>query len=313
MKKIHLSIPKPCHEDWDAMTQADKGRFCGSCQKTVIDFTGMSDRQLIAFFKKPPSSVCGRVYNDQLHRDIVIPGKRIPWMKYFFQFTWPAFVLFLKSCGVKDNVKGKVKIESGKNISKQVPIEIVGTMFPEITPVDTSKPVAKKPVVKGELMGDVQRVQEIDSVETVTGSIVQEIDTAYKPMDTVFIQAYETKAIQIMMGGISVCRVETVEQEKDSAVEDVNINKEIKFAAYPNPVRAGSSLNVSFESSEDLPQLVQLLSSSGQLISQLKQNEKGLNRVINLQIPSNVSSGIYFLQMVTKNKEVKTTKIIVEK
>lgn len=313
MKKIHLSIPKPCHEDWDAMTQADKGRFCGSCQKTVIDFTGMSDRQLVAFFKKPPSSVCGRVYNDQLHRDIVIPGKRIPWMRYFFQFTWPAFVLFLKSCGVKDNVKGKVKIESGKNISKQEPIEIVGMMFPEITTVDTSKPVAKKPVVKGELMGDVQRVQEIDSVETVTGSIVQEIDTAYKPMDTVFIQAYETKAVQIMMGGISVCRVEKVEQEKDSAAENVKINKEIKFMAYPNPVRAGSSLNVSFESSEDLPQLVQLLSSSGQLISQTKQNEKRFNRVINLQIPSNVSPGIYFLKMVTKNKGVKTAKIIVEK
>ena len=116
-----------------------------------------------------------------------------------------------------------------------------------------------------------------------------------------------------MMGGISVCRVEKVEQENDSAVANVEINKEIKFTAYPNPVRAGSSLNVSFESSEDLPQLVQLLSSSGQLISQTKQNEKRFNRVINLQIPSNVSPGIYFLKMVTKNKGVKTAKIIVEK
>lgn len=144
------------------------------------------------------------------------------------------------------------------------------------------------------------------------GSFVPEIDTAYKLMDTVFIQAYETKAFQIMMGGISVCRDETVEQEKDSAAENVKINNEIKFTAYPNPVRAGSSLNVSFESSEDIPQIMQILSSSGQLISQLKQNEKGFNRVINLQIPSNVSPGIYFLQMIAKNKVVKATKIIVE-
>jgi len=83
MKKIHLSIPRPCHENWDAMTPSDKGRFCASCQKTVIDFTNMSDRQLAAFFKKPPSSVCGRVYDDQLNRGIEIPRKRIPWIKYF--------------------------------------------------------------------------------------------------------------------------------------------------------------------------------------------------------------------------------------
>jgi hypothetical protein len=43
------------------MTPGDKGRFCDSCQKTVHDFTGMSDMQLIAFFKKPSTgSVCGR-------------------------------------------------------------------------------------------------------------------------------------------------------------------------------------------------------------------------------------------------------------
>jgi hypothetical protein len=44
--------------------------------KNFIDFTGMSDAQLIAFFKKPSiGSVCGRFYNDQLERDFECRGR----------------------------------------------------------------------------------------------------------------------------------------------------------------------------------------------------------------------------------------------
>lgn len=96
-KYLHLEIPEPCHEDWNKMSPEAQGRFCGSCQKTVTDFTNMSDAQLIAFFKNPRPSVCGRFNQDQLEREILIPRKRIPWIRYFFQFTLPAFLLSLKS------------------------------------------------------------------------------------------------------------------------------------------------------------------------------------------------------------------------
>jgi hypothetical protein len=48
-KKLQLQVPVPCHEDWDKMTDAEKGRFCSSCQKTVIDFSKMSDREIALF------------------------------------------------------------------------------------------------------------------------------------------------------------------------------------------------------------------------------------------------------------------------
>lgn len=105
MKKINLSIPKPCHENWDGMTPSDKGRFCASCQKTVTDFTNMSDRQIAEFFKKTSGSVCGRFYQDQLNRDVEIPKKRIPWLKYFFQFSLPALLVSLKA-----TAQGKVRM-----------------------------------------------------------------------------------------------------------------------------------------------------------------------------------------------------------
>jgi hypothetical protein len=101
MKQFHLSIPTPCHENWEQMTPTEQGRFCGSCQKQVIDFTQMTDQQLVAYFKKPINNVCGRLAPDQLDRTINIPAKRIPWLRYFFQFTLPAFLLSLKATAQK--------------------------------------------------------------------------------------------------------------------------------------------------------------------------------------------------------------------
>ena len=97
-KKLQLQVPEPCHESWDKMTPVDKGRFCDSCQKAVVDFTGMSDMQLVAFFKKPSTgSLCGRFSNDQLERDIAFPKKRIPWFKYMLQICLPVFIANTKA------------------------------------------------------------------------------------------------------------------------------------------------------------------------------------------------------------------------
>src|SRR5262245_44582474 len=106
-KQIQLSIPVPCHENWDQMTPVEKGRFCDSCQKQVVDFSKMSDRQVVEFFKKPTTgSVCGRFMSDQLDRNIAIPGKRLPWVKYFFRLFIPAL---LASCKMGSTTKGDVK------------------------------------------------------------------------------------------------------------------------------------------------------------------------------------------------------------
>ncbi len=104
-RQIQLAIPGPCHENWDDMTPLDRGRFCNACSKKVIDFTHMSDSQLAAFFRKAPADgVCGRFFNGQLDRDIEIPAKKIPWIKYFFQFALPAFLMSAKAAA-QGNVK----------------------------------------------------------------------------------------------------------------------------------------------------------------------------------------------------------------
>jgi hypothetical protein len=59
MEQLH--IEKPCSESWRKMQKNDEGRFCLSCQKTVVDFTDKTKEEIIDFLKaKKGEEVCGR-------------------------------------------------------------------------------------------------------------------------------------------------------------------------------------------------------------------------------------------------------------
>lgn len=57
------------------MTAVEKGRFCNSCQKTVYDFTQLSDRQIIHKINSEPNS-CGRFLHTQLNKDLQLPKEK---------------------------------------------------------------------------------------------------------------------------------------------------------------------------------------------------------------------------------------------
>ena len=44
--KFKITIPKPCHEDWNAMTPEETGRFCSVCTKGVVDFTNKTTEEI---------------------------------------------------------------------------------------------------------------------------------------------------------------------------------------------------------------------------------------------------------------------------
>lgn len=70
-KKIQLSIPKPCHENWEEMSPVEKGNFCSVCSKTVYDFTKASDEEIITRLHQKKNT-CGRFSTAQLNRDIYV-------------------------------------------------------------------------------------------------------------------------------------------------------------------------------------------------------------------------------------------------
>lgn len=67
---MEITIPKHCHENWDAMTPKEKGRFCAVCNQTVRDFTNDSDEEILDFFAEKPQNVCGNFNSHQLNRNL---------------------------------------------------------------------------------------------------------------------------------------------------------------------------------------------------------------------------------------------------
>jgi hypothetical protein len=68
---ILLSIPTPCTENWENMNPNERGRHCTSCNKTVIDFSLFTDKQLIEFLNRTTGKICGHISSRQLNRELV--------------------------------------------------------------------------------------------------------------------------------------------------------------------------------------------------------------------------------------------------
>ncbi len=67
MNPFYLSIPKPCHEDWDKMNPTECGAFCNKCSKEVIDLTNFDihDIQEKLISKSNP---CVKIGNEQIRQ-----------------------------------------------------------------------------------------------------------------------------------------------------------------------------------------------------------------------------------------------------
>ena len=57
-----LKIETPCHEDWTKMSPNKEGRHCGVCDKTVVDFTVMSQGEITNYLSNNyKAQICGRI------------------------------------------------------------------------------------------------------------------------------------------------------------------------------------------------------------------------------------------------------------
>ncbi|MEO3403143.1 hypothetical protein AAFN85_04525 [Mucilaginibacter sp. CAU 1740] len=60
-----ITIPEPCHQQWQQMTAESNGRYCDHCCKTVVDFSVMSNEEIITHLSAN-HNVCGRFEKQQL-------------------------------------------------------------------------------------------------------------------------------------------------------------------------------------------------------------------------------------------------------
>lgn len=111
---IKLRIPEPCHEDWNKMTPKDQGSFCSSCSKVVVDFTKMSDREVLGYLQQTKDQkTCGRFSSFQLNRSLVASE---PAPSYYRQIRKLLFG-FLLGLGLPSILKAEIRPSKFSNIT----------------------------------------------------------------------------------------------------------------------------------------------------------------------------------------------------
>lgn len=338
-KSIELLIPEPCHEDWDKMTPTERGRFCYSCQKQVVDFTNMSDEQLALFFKKPVTgSVCGRFMQHQLGRTINIPKKRIPWVKYFFQFALPAFLVSAKAMAQGQvKIKGDTVMVPEKKrplVEKHIESEKGRRINGKVTDENGEGISFATVSVKGTMTGTVadstgnfslQYRGDEDSLVLVSSCVgyysVERVVNLNMPDEIVVIsnKSNEWLSEVVVAGGIYV-KGKTLGGTV-SVIKTTNVfekvfnnlsgkNREIKL--YPNPVNTNKSLMIECNTSKNAEHVVQLVSMNGQIVYSKEISMAKDERFIEVIVPG-IAAGVYFVNLVNKQTgKTKTAKLIVE-
>jgi hypothetical protein len=112
MKRLSLTIPKPCAEKWNNFTPTQTGGFCASCSKNVIDFTKLTDEQILDFFHTRPAHACGRFKPDQLKAySLLVRPTFYPNLKLLRAGVISLFVLFMSKPSHAQNPDIKAKSE----------------------------------------------------------------------------------------------------------------------------------------------------------------------------------------------------------
>lgn len=123
MKKINISIPKPCTEDWDNMTQTEQGKHCASCNKVVIDFTKMTDSEMVKYLiAHKGKKLCGNFYHTQINITLsyIEPRKSTHWPAIAAMLIAGVFQLSNTAWGQK--TQGQIKIYDASLANEKYPL-----------------------------------------------------------------------------------------------------------------------------------------------------------------------------------------------
>jgi len=343
-KHIQLYIPEQCHENWNSMTMAEKGRFCGSCQKQVVDFTGMNDEQMVAFFRKATAGpVCGRFMQDQLNRPIQLPRKRIPWVKYFFQFMLPAFLVsskataqgkvkFLKedSILVANPKRNEIKEMSAEKVIQTIRGKVVddndeGIAYATVFIKGTTISVATDSTGIFSLKYDGKETTCVLVSSVIGFHLTETIVTLSNAGEIIIPMIPDNSSNEEVVMGMIITDLNFIPPSleeggeidtttiPDTAERKVFPSSEVhKSRVYPNPLKSNNTLTVEMNQQEKGAYIFQLLTINGQVILNKELWMDEPNRIIKIPIPTLVAGACFLRNRNKISGKGYTEKIIIE-
>lgn len=304
-----ISIPEPCHKDWNSMTPDANGKFCNSCSKSVIDFTNKTDTEIHAMMMdRKDEKVCGHFKKTQVNRplSLTIPFHTLPRnLSPARAFAVALFIVFgtlLFSCTNEHNQKiNEIALTEPKSEERIMLGNMLMLPYPQS--IDTVKSITSEGISVCTTTGDVSYVEApvIDSIPTVTieGETIYTIDSE-----------------MILGGAVFYIQPDTIVTDsiisyKQSKAEVIHPEMDVKLQAYPNPT--SGNVNLSYEVLKRGNVQLDLFDIKGVLVKSLvsQQNQYEGNYIIPTDI-SNLIDGVYICRVIINGVE-KTTKLIIAK
>ncbi len=328
MHKIQISIPKPCHENWNTMTTAEQGRYCGVCAKVVVDFGSMTDAEVLNFFNKATiEKICGSAYPDQLNRAIGTLKPAKPFRLKYWNYAAALFLFFAKSKSAKAQL-GVMAVTYSK------------------TP---TKPTNKNATIKGKIIDEYGNPIAFASIKVVKTNISISADSSgnftfkgYRNADSITVSAlgYTTKNISLMhLNNYNITLVQeinllepvivqtnvdyrscrriageiqsysTIQKTTRTIIADTlvaikGIITPIKI--YPNPVQKGNNFSLTFSKKLNIENyIIQITNSTGLVVlrKQIVASEKQITTLLQADVAW--ASGIYYISLFDKENKIR--------
>lgn len=170
---MKITIPQPCHENWNQMTPDEKGRFCEVCSKSVRDFTKLSDLEIIERVSEN-NNICGNFRVDQLDRNLDYSFINSLFMKFAVGFILTSGGIISAQTQPKETSEIKDTLKVTGNITEvPVNLSIENSQNIRIGGVASSIDVDYQPlyIVDGKII-DVEvfkkiNVKKIESIEVL--------------------------------------------------------------------------------------------------------------------------------------------------
>lgn len=131
---MKIELNTPCTVPQTEMQQIPQGNFCNQCQKAVIDYSNMTDAEMLAYINKHGLG-CGSFSEDQLNRELVPLTKRKDNRLFYLPLLASLFFkpAQSKAQSVPDTVQMEMKKDSA--IMEKFKFNQNGDVYLDTTPV----------------------------------------------------------------------------------------------------------------------------------------------------------------------------------
>jgi hypothetical protein len=311
-----------------------EGRYCMSCQKTVVDFSNMTDKEILDYISNASGNICGRIDTTQLYRGI---QENKPRKRFSLLFIWNMIIMLFVFAGkAKAQAVGGLKYEKMYQVKDERPEEL-RCVLPKTVNGVVKNAITGEPVpfasimLKGTKIGvssdsagkfvmalPLQKHKstlEVSSLGFETATI--SFSDTTEAICNLSPEAKDLRKVEVvsymgMLRGKVRC-VATVSRRERIARKMIELLPRKDVVVYPNPIGAGNNIQAALQLKEKGEYFIELMDAGGRIMWMQKINLPETKYNFSIPTQNTWSAGIYWLRISGQHtKKIYNGKIVIQ-